>query len=444
MTWLRVWVAAVLVLYLGELTAWADPRLELVKSGTSSTHIDWVIVGTPSYSLDIRLNTDGNLASGIQFYISTTPADALTYGGTPLTVLNNPFTSSDLGLAPTSGSIVNASKQTAFFKLSAPDYPAFDTNAIATLQFNTASLAAGSYLFTPVGVEFTGSTPGGDPVDITDFVSPITFTLQVIPEPGSSVLLGVGGWALAGLRRCRSRPRLSALDARRAPADYMPLPRWKRTLDVGCILLASPLLVPLMLLVALAIKLTSGGRVLFRQERVGCMGRRFTCLKFRSMVVGADTAVHRDHLNRLIGSNLPMAKMDSRGDRRLIPCGRWLRVTALDELPQVLNVLRGEMSLVGPRPCIPYEYEQYEPWQKERFNTLPGLTGLWQVSGKNRTTFTEMIQLDIAYVRNRSLWLDMEIILKTVPALFNQVRDAREARQKPCVSVEPPVAAHVR
>lgn len=451
---LRTLASGVLVLYIGELVAFANPGLELVKSGTSSTHIDWVIIGTSSYSLDIHLNTDGNLASGIQFYIGTTPADALTYGTTPLTVLNNPFTSSDLGLAPSSGSIVNSTKQTAFFKASSPDYPAFDTNAIATFQFNTASLASGSYVFTPVGVEFTGSTSGGGQVDITDFASPLTFTLTVVPEPGATTLLGAGGWALVSLRRRRSWPRLYAVrpsqtaagnrSGELAAVGSASAPFWKRALDVGCILAALPFLVPLMLLIALLLKITSRGPVFFRQERVGYRGRRFMCFKFRSMVVGADTTVHQDHLHRLIGSNLPMTKMDSRGDSRLIPCGQWLRVTALDELPQVINVLRGEMSLVGPRPCIPYEYEQYESWQKERFNTLPGMTGLWQVSGKNRTTFTEMMQLDIAYARSRSLWLDLRIIIETIPALFVQVRDAHLARRRQCVHSEAQVTVPAR
>lgn len=222
-----------------------------------------------------------------------------------------------------------------------------------------------------------------------------------------------------------------------AAADSVQVPLWKRVLDVACFLVVSPLLIPLMLLIALVIRMSSVGPVFFRQERMGYLGRRFTCFKFRSMVVGADSSVHQGHLNRLIGSNLPMTKMDSRGDPRLISCGQMLRVTALDELPQIINVLRGEMSLVGPRPCIPYEYEQYLPWQKERFNTLPGLTGLWQVSGKNRTTFTEMMDLDIAYVRRKSLWLDLKIILKTVPALVVQVRDAQRGRRHLCVCVEP-------
>jgi lipopolysaccharide/colanic/teichoic acid biosynthesis glycosyltransferase len=207
------------------------------------------------------------------------------------------------------------------------------------------------------------------------------------------------------------------------------VPLWKRVLDVTCILIAIPLLLPLMLVIALIVKFGSRGPVLFQQERVGLRGTRFTCLKFRTMFVGADVSVHQGHWNDLIVSNRPMEKMDSRGDPRLIPMGRIMRETALDELPQIINVLRGEMSLVGPRPCIPYEYEKYLPWQKERFDTLPGLTGLWQVSGKNKTTFTEMMHLDIDYVRRKSLWMDIWIILMTIPALVIQVQGMRNKKR---------------
>lgn len=213
------------------------------------------------------------------------------------------------------------------------------------------------------------------------------------------------------------------------PGDFEGVPLWKRVLDVTCILMVLPLLLPLMLLIALVVKLGSRGPVLFKQERVGYRGNRFTCLKFRTMFVGADVSVHQGHWNELIISNRPMEKMDSRGDPRLIPLGRVFRETALDELPQIINVLRGEMSLVGPRPCIPYEYEKYLPWQKERFNTLPGLTGLWQVSGKNKTTFVEMMHLDIDYVRRKSLWLDLRIILMTIPALVVQVQGMRQRKR---------------
>jgi lipopolysaccharide/colanic/teichoic acid biosynthesis glycosyltransferase len=200
-------------------------------------------------------------------------------------------------------------------------------------------------------------------------------------------------------------------------------------LDVACILLALPGLAVLFVLIALWIKLSSRGPVFFRQDRVGYGGRTFVCLKFRSMKVGADTTVHKDYLKQLLQSGTPMTKMDIKGDPRLIPFGAVLRSTGLDELPQLINVLRGEMSLVGPRPCIPYEAEDYLPWQRERFDTLPGLTGLWQVNGKNKTTFNEMINLDIAYVRNKSLWLDIKIIVRTVPTLISQVRESRASRK---------------
>ena len=122
---------------------------------------------------------------------------------------------------------------------------------------------------------------------------------------------------------------------------------------------------------------------------------------------------------------------------RLIPFGRLLRASGLDELPQLINVLRGEMSFVGPRPCLPSEYNRYLPWQKERFHTLPGLTGLWQVSGKNRTTFNEMIDFDIQYVRERSLWLDLKIMLKTIPVVMAEVRDMQRPRRQPRLSFRP-------
>jgi len=163
------------------------------------------------------------------------------------------------------------------------------------------------------------------------------------------------------------------------------------------------------------------------------------CYKFRTMVVGANHDVHRKHFAHLVDSNAPMVKIDARGDSRLIP-GAWLlRATGLDELPQIVNVLRGDMSLVGPRPCIPYEYEMFLPWQRERFDTLPGLTGLWQVSGKNRTTFEEMMHLDIKYVRTKTWWTDIRIIFLTVPAVMIQFYDTRRQRRQSRRSPQPNV-----
>jgi len=227
---------------------------------------------------------------------------------------------------------------------------------------------------------------------------------------------------------------LDQLQSSPSPREVQNL-HGKRTLDALLILLALPFLIPLALLVTLLIRSGSRGPVLFRQERVGYQGRRFTCFKFRTMFVDADTTTHQEHLHQLMNSNTPMMKMDSRGDPRIIPFGFFLRVSGLDELPQLINVLRGEMSLVGPRPCLPYEYDKYLPWQKERFGTVPGLTGLWQVSGKNKTTFVEMIQLDIKYAKNKTLWWDLKIILMTVPALIIQILESRQVRKSSSSSV---------
>jgi len=206
-------------------------------------------------------------------------------------------------------------------------------------------------------------------------------------------------------------------------------PIWKRVLDVTCIVLALPVLLPLMSGIALLIFCVSPGSVLFLQERVGYRGRRFICFKFRTMKPNSDVDMHRRHLDTLMQSDQPMVKMDAKGDPRLIPLGAALRSTGLDELPQLLNVLGGQMSLVGPRPCLPYEYDRYLPAQKRRFETLPGLTGLWQVSGKNNTTFSEMIAFDIQYAEANSLRADLSIMFKTVPALLAQVKETRARRR---------------
>jgi len=215
-----------------------------------------------------------------------------------------------------------------------------------------------------------------------------------------------------------------------------PVPPWKRGLDIACILLALPILLPAMILIGLLIRVFCGGPALFKQERVGYLGRRFLLYKFRTMTVTSDPDVHRRHVEQLIGGSQPMVKMDERGDTRLLPLGGLLRATGLDELPQIINVLRGDMSLVGPRPCLHFEYERYLPWQRERFAVLPGLTGLWQVSGKNRTTFPEMIRLDIAYSRNMSPWLDLRIMFQTLPALVAQMREMRAQAQPGRLSSE--------
>jgi exopolysaccharide production protein ExoY len=207
------------------------------------------------------------------------------------------------------------------------------------------------------------------------------------------------------------------------------MPVWKRTIDIICCLIALPLLGIVALFMAIVTKLLSPGPILFTQYRIGYQGRRFKIYKFRTMYVSADTGVHQTYFKDLMQTNAPMTKLDSKGDPRLIPGGWLLRASGLDELPQLINVLKGDMSLVGPRPCIPSEYEQYLPWQRERTHATPGLTGLWQVSGKNRTTFEEMIHLDIQYTRRISLGLDLKIIFSTLPALLQQIADTRLKRK---------------
>ncbi|MHA3774156.1 sugar transferase [Verrucomicrobiota bacterium sgz303538] len=213
-----------------------------------------------------------------------------------------------------------------------------------------------------------------------------------------------------------------------ATACVSGFPRWKRILDFVCVLLASPIWLPIMILVALWIRGVSPGPIFYRQERIGYRERRFKILKFRSMKVDAETKIHENHLTHLIKANCPMKKLDAAGDPRLILGGRILRALGMDELPQLINVIRGEMSLVGPRPCTPHEFQHYEIWQKERVNTPPGLTGYWQVNGKNKTTFNQMIQMDLFYARNRSPWLDLQIMCKTVPAIVAQITETRKVK----------------
>jgi len=207
-------------------------------------------------------------------------------------------------------------------------------------------------------------------------------------------------------------------------------PILKRLLDLGCLAIALPTLLPLMLGIAAFIKAVSPGPVFFTQERIGLGGKRFRIFKFRTMHVNAETVTHVSHLKDLIHSNAPMTKMDHHGDPRVIKFGAILRSSGLDELPQLINVVRGEMSLVGPRPCTPYEYEEYQAWHKQRFLTLPGLTGLWQVSGKNKTTFNEMISLDIQYAKNWSIWMDLKIMCKTLPVLFGQIKEQKNRKSR--------------
>jgi lipopolysaccharide/colanic/teichoic acid biosynthesis glycosyltransferase len=201
------------------------------------------------------------------------------------------------------------------------------------------------------------------------------------------------------------------------------IPIWKRLLDIVGSLLALMFLAPLFALIAVVIKLVSHGPVFFKQERIGYLGKPFSFWKFRTMRIDNNIAPHKEYMSRLINNDVPMSKLDSSDDPQIIPFGVFLRKTCLDELPQLINVLLGEMSLVGPRPCLPYEAQEYLRWHARRFDSVPGMTGLWQVSGKNRTTFREMIRLDINYELQMSLWLDLKILLKTIPTILSMATD---------------------
>src|SRR5262245_49527674 len=197
----------------------------------------------------------------------------------------------------------------------------------------------------------------------------------------------------------------------------------KRLIDLLGSLLALTFLFGLFLVVALLIKLTSKGPVLFRQTRIGQHGKAFTFLKFRSMYVNNDATLHKDFVTRLINGQTEFTTTPGiykiTNHPRVTPLGRFLRKTSLDELPQLLNVLKGEMSLVGPRPPLPYEFEHYDVWHRRRILEIrPGLTGLWQVNGRSRTSFDDMVRLDLKYAAQWSLWLDFKIFLLTPKAVI--------------------------
>ena len=201
----------------------------------------------------------------------------------------------------------------------------------------------------------------------------------------------------------------------------------KRGMDIlgsGVLLL---ILSPLLALIALAIKLSSQGPVIFKQERLGQFGRSFKCLKFRTMYANNDPKIHREYVQNFIAGKAEKQEAGNgepvvykiKNDPRVTPIGKLLRKTSLDEFPQFWNVLRGDMSLVGPRPPVPYEFEVYDLWHRRRvLEVRPGVTGLWQVSGRSRTCFDDMVRLDLRYAQRWSLWLDLKILLATPRAVF--------------------------
>ena len=232
---------------------------------------------------------------------------------------------------------------------------------------------------------------------------------------------------------CRPDARLYPAVRRKSWALFC-----KRALDVAGSLMLVTLLAPVFVIAAFAVKLTTPGPVFFRQPRIGQRGKPFTFLKFRSMRADADPALHQNYVKEFItagkatrngcGSDESLRQnglYKLHRDPRVTAVGRFLRATSIDELPQLLNVLRGEMSLVGPRPPLAYEVEQYDAWHRRRIlEAKPGITGLWQVKGRSRTTFDEMVRLDLSYVDRWSIWSDIAILFQTPRAVL-LCRDAR-------------------
>lgn len=213
----------------------------------------------------------------------------------------------------------------------------------------------------------------------------------------------------------------------------------KRVLDIIVSVIALVILIPLMILIAILIKLDSRGPIFFTQERVGSRRRvynhvtcwqqtTFKCYKFRTMICNADPSVHQSYIRALINNDCDgMAELQGEvtnvrkltRDPRITRIGKILRKCSIDEIPQFLNVLKGEMSMVGPRPAIPYEVELYKPWHYRRLETKPGITGLWQVTARSTAAFDEIVKLDIQYVEQQSFWLDIRILLKTPFAVLS-------------------------
>ena len=201
---------------------------------------------------------------------------------------------------------------------------------------------------------------------------------------------------------------------------YKPL---KRVLDIMVSVSIIAVTLPLSVMIALSIKLDSRGPIIFRQTRIGTDAREFVMYKFRTMEADSDDATHREEFRRYV-EGLPLDH-DRHGplykkiaDPRITRVGRFLRATNLDELPQLMNVLRGHMSMVGPRPMLSYQLELYKPWYHQRHQVPQGITGLWQLKGRNRVDLKDMVQLDLEYIKRRSLWLDLWLMVGTIPSML--------------------------
>ncbi len=282
-----------------------------------------------------------------------------------------------------------------------------------------------------VGVMFTGLAVDDKNVVLSTILSRVSAALrdELTTEQFSQISLSFHFFPDQWDHENSGRPSNPALypDLFSSNHEKRSLLIVKRTMDILGSALMLVLLAPLLLAIAALVKATSKGPVLFRQHRVGQYGRRFTFLKFRSMRVGNDPSVHREYVTKLIAGEAERIQASTNGtgvyklanDNRITGIGMFLRKTSLDELPQFFNVLKGDMSLVGPRPPIPYELAAYQTWHRRRvLEVKPGITGLWQVTGRSRVKFDDMVRLDLRYATSWSPWLDLKILLRTPGAVI--------------------------
>jgi len=283
---------------------------------------------------------------------------------------------------------------------------------------------------TTIGALYTGLIPNDKSSVLTTILSRVSNTLRGELSFEQFNLISISlhyypdDWDQDG----QGNPSNPALypDLSKQASGKLPLLILKRGIDILGGLILSLVSLPFCFAIAIAIKATSKGPVLFRQMRVGQHGKQFVFLKFRSMYADNDHSIHREYVTKLINNGAPAGSMRTSdpiykltGDKRITPIGRFLRRTSLDELPQFLNVLRGDMSLVGPRPPIPYELAAYQTWHRRRLlEVKPGVTGLWQVTGRSTVDFDAMVRLDLKYAIAWSPWLDIKILLRTPLAVI--------------------------
>ena len=280
-----------------------------------------------------------------------------------------------------------------------------------------------------IGVLFTGLMTGDKSLILTTILSRVTKTLreELTFEQFNLVKISLHYYPDDWVEMGPGRPSNPALypDISSRDKGKQPMLILKRAIDLVAGLILALICLPFCVIIAVAIKATSKGPILFRQMRVGQHGKQFIFLKFRSMYVDNDYSVHREFVTQLINKKVAGETKEQGnvykivGDKRITPIGRFLRKTSLDELPQLINVLLGEMSLVGPRPPIPYELAAYQTWHRRRLlEVKPGITGLWQVTGRSTVDFDAMVRLDLRYATSWNPWLDIKILLRTPLAVI--------------------------